>query len=142
MQLTQLTDYSLRTLIYVALQNQNCTISEISSAYDISKNHMIKIIHKLAKLELLITTRGKNGGVRLNPRALNIDFKALVVQLEPHFDLVPCFNPIKKNCCIAPACKLKNILHQAQEAFFDVLEQYTLEDALHPENELRHLLKI
>lgn len=142
MQLTQLTDYSLRTLIYVALRNQNCTISEISSAYNISKNHMIKITHKLAKLELLITTRGKNGGIRLNPRALNLDFKTLVIQLEPHFDLVPCFNPIKQNCCIAPACKLKNVLYQAQQAFFNVLEQFTLEDVLHPEHELRSLLKI
>ncbi len=74
MQLTQFTDYSLRALIYIALKKNICTIKDITQAYTISNNHMIKIIHNLAKLELIKTTRGKNGGITLavNPQDINL----------------------------------------------------------------------
>ncbi|CAM2927210.1 hypothetical protein LEST103851_10015 [Legionella steigerwaltii] len=63
MQLTQFTDYSLRALIYIALRKDSCTVKDITEAYGISNNHMIKIIHNLAKLGLIKTIRGKNGGI-------------------------------------------------------------------------------
>lgn len=57
-------------------------------------------------------------------------------------DLVPCFNKEKANCCIAPICKLKGILHEAQSAFMSVLDRYTLADVLHKPKELSVLLNI
>lgn len=142
MQLTQFTDYSLRALIYIALRKESCTIQDITDAYTISNHHMVKIIHNLAKLGIIKTSRGKGGGIvmAVTPHAINLG--QLIVHLEPHFDLVPCFNKEKVNCCIAPACKLKNILHEAQSAFMRVLEGYTLADVLHNPNELFVLLNI
>lgn len=142
MQLTQFTDYSLRALIYIALRKESCTIKEITGAYGISNNHMIKIIHNLAKLGLIKTIRGKNGGILMAARPESINLGRLIAQLEPHFDLVPCFNKEKANCCIAPVCKLKGILHEAQTAFMGVLERYTLADVLHNPNELSVFLNI
>jgi Rrf2 family transcriptional regulator, nitric oxide-sensitive transcriptional repressor len=142
MQLTQFTDYSLRALIYIALRKESCTIKEITEAYTISTNHMVKIIHNLAKLGLIKTIRGKNGGILMAAQPETTNLGQLIAQLEPHFDLVPCFNKAKANCCIAPVCKLKGILHEAQAAFMGVLGRYTLADVLHNNNELSVLLKI
>ncbi len=142
MQLTQFTDYSLRALIYIALKKNTCTIKDITSAYSISTNHMIKIIHNLAKLDLIKTTRGKNGGIVMAANPQEINLGALIIKLESNFDLVPCFNREKANCCIAPVCGLKKILHEAQQAFMSVLERYTLADVLHNKNELNALLSI
>ncbi|CDZ79438.1 HTH-type transcriptional repressor NsrR [Legionella massiliensis] len=142
MQLTQFTDYSLRALIYIALRKDSCTIKDITEAYSISINHMIKIIHNLAKLGLIKTIRGKNGGILMAASPETINLGELIIKLEPHFDLVPCFNKEKANCCIAPVCKLKSILHEAQSAFISVLERYTLADVLHNKNELFALLRI
>ncbi|CAM2767347.1 Rrf2 family transcriptional regulator [Legionella worsleiensis] len=136
MQLTQFTDYSLRALIYIALQKESCTIKDITKAYDISNNHMIKIIHNLSKLGLIKTIRGKNGGILMAAQPEAVNLGQLIAKLEPHFDLVPCFNKEKANCCIAPVCKLKGILHEAQAAFMDILERYTLADMLQNKNEL------
>lgn len=142
MQLTQFTDYSLRALIYIALRKESCTIQEITKAYAISNHHMVKIIHNLAKLGLIKTSRGKGGGILMatSPEAINLG--EIVAKLEPHFDLVPCFNKEKANCCIVPACKLKGILYQAQVAFMDILQRYTLADVLHNPEELSVLLRI
>ncbi|KTC79114.1 Rrf2 family transcriptional regulator [Legionella cherrii] len=142
MQLTQFTDYSLRALIYIGLSKDSCTIKDITEAYGISINHMIKIIHNLAKLGLIKTIRGKNGGILMATQPEAINLGQLVFQLEPHFDLVPCFNKEKANCCIAPVCKLKGILHEAQAAFMKTLERYTLADVLHNPNELSILLNL
>ncbi|KTD01319.1 Rrf2 family transcriptional regulator [Fluoribacter gormanii] len=142
MQLTQFTDYSLRALIYIALRKESCTIKDITDAYDISNNHMIKIIHNLSKLGLIKTIRGKNGGILMAAQPEAINLGQLITQLEPHFDLVPCFNKEKANCCIAPVCKLKGLLHEAQAAFMNILGRYTLADVLHNKNELSGFLNI
>ncbi len=142
MQLTQFTDYSLRALIYIALQKETCTIKDITEAYGISNNHMIKIIHNLSKLGLIKTIRGKNGGILMAVPPEMINIGGLIKQLEPHFDLVPCFNKEKANCCIAAVCKLKGVLYEAKAAFMEVLERYTLMDVLHNKNELSVFLNI
>jgi Rrf2 family nitric oxide-sensitive transcriptional repressor len=74
MQLNQFTDYSLRALIYIATKKQICTITEIAAAYGISQNHLIKIIHNLAKLGIIQTSRGKNGGIVMatDPSGINL----------------------------------------------------------------------
>lgn len=142
MQLTQFTDYSLRALIYITLRHESCTIRDITEAYGISSNHMVKIIHNLAKLGLIKTIRGKNGGILMASEPETINLGQLIAQLEPHFDLVPCFNQAKGNCCIAPTCRLKGVLHEAQAAFIGVLERYTLADVVNNKSELSVLLNI
>lgn len=142
MQLTQFTDYSLRALIYIALRKDSCTIKDITNAYAISNNHMVKIVHNLSKMGLIKTTRGKNGGILMATQPKTVNLGQLINQLEPHFDLVPCFNATKANCCIAPVCKLKRILHEANAAFMKVLHQYTLADVLHNHHDLSALLNI
>lgn len=142
MQLTQFTDYSLRALIYIALKKGSCTIKDITDAYSISNNHLIKIIHNLSKMGLIKTIRGKNGGILMAASPETINLGQLIMELEPNFDLVPCFNKEKANCCIAPACKLKSVLYEAQRAFMQILEQYTLADVLHNPSELSVLLRI
>ncbi|WP_131783661.1 Rrf2 family transcriptional regulator [Legionella gresilensis] len=142
MQLTQFTDYSLRALIYIALRKESCTIKDITETYGISNNHMIKIIHNLSKLGLIKTTRGKNGGILMATQPETINLGQLISQLEPHFDLVPCFNKLKANCCIAPVCKLKGILHEAQATFMGILKRYTLADVLYNKSELSVLLSV
>ena len=142
MQLTQFTDYSLRALIYITLKKDLCTINDIARAYDISVNHLVKIIHNLSKIGIIKTIRGKNGGITmaLNPSSINLG--ELVLKLEPNFDLVPCFNQEKANCCITPACKLKGILFEAKEKFIEVLRNYTLSDIVESKAALSPLLNI
>lgn len=142
MQLTQFTDYSLRALIYIALKKDVCTIKDITQVYAISSNHLLKIIHNLSKLGLIKTMRGKNGGLTLAANPQDINLGELIAKLEPNFDLAPCFNKEKPNCCIAPVCKLKGILHEAQQAFMNILHQFNLGDILHNQGELKALLKI
>jgi len=144
MHITRYTDYSLRVLMYVALKGESLsTIREISEAYGISRNHLMKVVQELNSKGYLHAIRGKNGGLRLAGPASDINIGRLVRDTEQDLALVECFNG-GQNCVITPACELKNVFARALEAFFSVLDQYTLADLL-PEGkapEMVQLLKI
>jgi len=133
MHITLYTDYSLRVLMYVALKGEELsTIREIAESYNISKNHLMKVVQELNNKGYLIALRGKNGGLRLNGRAEDINIGALVRDTERDVALVECLGE-RNSCIITPACQLKFILSEALEAFFKTLDNYTLADLLPPE---------
>ncbi|MDQ2076411.1 Rrf2 family transcriptional regulator [Marinimicrobium sp. ABcell2] len=130
MRITRYTDYSLRVLMYLALKEEELsTIAEIASSYDISKNHLMKVVQELNNKGYLIATRGKNGGLRLKGNAEDINVGALVRDTEQDLELVECFGN-NNHCVITPVCQLKHVLAEALEAFFTTLDQYTLADLL------------
>jgi Rrf2 family nitric oxide-sensitive transcriptional repressor len=139
MQLTRYTDYGLRTLIYLALlpSGRRASIDEISTTYDISRNNLNKIVHQLGKAGIIETKRGKGGGFSLKQAPQTINLGDLVVLLENTLQLVECNTP---QCRILAACKLKEILRQATQAFIDNLNAYTLADLL--EGEAKELIQI
>lgn len=144
MHITRYTDYSLRVLIYLALKGeQQCTIREIADSYNISKNHLMKVVQELNNKGYLIAQRGKNGGLRLNGEATAINLGTLVRDTEQDLALVECFNG-GSGCIITPACQLKRIFAEALEAFFSVLDRYSLADLVpsHQQPELIKLLNI
>ena len=66
MRLTRFTDYSLRVLIYLGLeQDRLVTIRSISDAYAISRNHLMKVVSLLTRMGYLNAQRGPGGGIRL-----------------------------------------------------------------------------
>ena len=141
MHITRYTDYSLRVLIYLALQQERLvTIQQIADSYDISKNHLMKVVHQLTLKGYIESVRGKNGGLRLHRRPEDINIGVLVRETEQDMNLVECFSS-DNQCCITPVCGLKNILAEALRAFLNTLDQYTLEDIL-TERQKTQLLRL
>jgi len=142
MRLTNYTDYSLRVLIFLALKKEDelGTIKEIAEKYNISKNHLMKIIHDLGKLGYIDTIRGRYGGIKLAKHPSEINIGEVVSKTEEDFHIVECFNKGKNYCVITPSCKLKHVLYEALQAFIHVLKQYTLEDLIQNKDDLRFLL--
>lgn len=130
MQLTLYSDYSLRVLIYLSkTPKESSTITEIAEFYNISRNHLVKVVHKLAQLNFIISTRGKNGGLKLACSAEKIIIGDVVRKTEPGFFLVECFNQETNRCTITGICRLKGMLDEGLKAFLNVLDNYTLADA-------------
>ncbi|WP_280770843.1 Rrf2 family transcriptional regulator [Salipaludibacillus daqingensis] len=142
MQLTTYTDYSLRVLIYLGVQpeNKKSNIKEISDLYNISNNHLSKVVFELGKFGLVETIRGRNGGIKLAKQPSDINIGSLVRHTESPLHLVECFDKENNKCKITSACRLKGVLHEALEAYMNVLDSYTLSDLLVNENELQRLL--
>lgn len=136
MRLTRYTDYALRVLLHLgAYPDRLCSISEISKAYGVSQNHLMKVVHDLGKAGYIATVRGRAGGLRLARAPEEINVGAVVRHTEEGFDLVDC-----TTCVIAPACGLTSALGKALAAFMQVLDGYTLADLMVKRKALRDLL--
>lgn len=137
MQLSRFTDYSLRVLFYVASHNdQRCTLAEIAQFYQISIEHLRKVVHSLSKANYLATFRGKNGGILLNRSPEQINIGEVIRHTEGMSPLIDCE---AQKCCLSGFCSLDRALHEAQKAFYNVLHTYTLADLLQ-KPEMQHQL--
>ena len=140
MKLTRFTDYSLRVLIYLGLKDDGrVTIREISEAYGISRNHLMKVVSLLTRMGYLDARRGPGGGIALARPADEIIIANVVRDMEDDLNLVECFCK-GGTCIIKPVCELKSVLCKALAAYLDTLENYTLSDLLKPEAQLSQVL--
>lgn len=131
MQLTIFTDYGLRSLMYLAAHtDRRCSVREIAEHYGISRNHLVKVVHRLAQLGYIDSSKGKGGGIKLAHRADKLKLGDLVRVLEPNMDIVECFNKDTNTCRIASGCQLKHYLFDAKQAFLASLNEHTLADAV------------
>jgi Rrf2 family transcriptional regulator, nitric oxide-sensitive transcriptional repressor len=136
MRLTRYTDYAMRVLLYLAREPKKlCSIDEITRAYGISKNHLMKVVSELARAGYIESIRGRNGGIRLARSPSDINVGAVIRRTEDDCDLVGC-----GSCIIAPACGLTGVLDEALSAFLSVLDRYTLADVLARKGDFAHLL--
>ena len=143
MHLTRFTDYSIRVLIYLAAKGEeSSTIHEIATSFEVSRNHLMKVVQDLSHKGYITAIRGKNGGLLLKKAPEEIRLGKLVRDTEHDLLLVECFGD-SNECRITPACQLKPILAEALRAFLAVLDKYTLADMLGPrESQLVELLRI
>ncbi|HKK13593.1 MAG TPA: Rrf2 family transcriptional regulator [Gammaproteobacteria bacterium] len=141
MHLTRYTDYALRVLIYVGLRDrQLATIKDVAEHYGISRNHLMKVVHRLGAQGFIETVRGKKGGFRLGRPAREICVGDVVRCTEEDFNIVQCFESGRDRCRIESACVLQEALHEALAAFLAVLDRYTLADLLANQGQLSALL--
>ena len=144
MRLTTFTDYTLRVLIYLGVhrdESRLATIGDIASAYEISENHLMKIVHHLAQQGYVDTMRGKGGGMRLARSPEQINIGDVVRGAEEDLAVVECFQEGNFSCSIVPACTLRGVLEHAMRAFFDILDGYTLKDLLQHQAKLKKLFR-
>jgi Rrf2 family nitric oxide-sensitive transcriptional repressor len=143
MKLTSFTDYSLRVLIYLAADpDRRATIAEIATAFAVSENHLTKVVHFLGKEGWLLTVRGKGGGMGLAQAAEDIGVGQVVRATEGEAMPAECFGEHPDNCAIARVCRLRSVLDEAVEAFYAVLDRYTLADLVHNRSSLSKVLQI
>lgn len=143
MRLTLQTDYALRVLMYAGLKRDGlATVSEIVRHFDMSKGHVMKVVHRLAQLGYVQTLRGKNGGFRLAHEPEAITAGAVVRDVEPELGVLGCLQDRSGYCRIEECCVLRGALREATSTFLTTLDRYTLADLMKPRRALSMVLQI
>ena len=141
MKLTKHTDYALRILIYSSIQPEDrlLSIQEVTDVYNLSRNHVMKIVQKLGHDGYLKTIRGKGGGFHIGRKPADINLGELIRTLESTSHIVDCH---EDSCRITSGCRLKSVFAEAMNAFMSVLDQYTLADLVENRKDLIRLLAV
>lgn len=131
MQLSLHADYALRVLIYLGTHpGRVVPTQEISSAYSISRHHLVRVIHTLAEHGYVDVHAGRSGGVMLAREPHLIPLGDVIRNAEPNLRLVECFDKSTNTCPIASVCGLKGMLNEALSAFLNAMNRYTVADIL------------
>ena len=140
MHLTRHADYTMRLLIHLAVQpDQSATIEQIAQRYGISRHHLTKVAHRAVHAGYVSGVRGRAGGLKLarSPKDISI---GEVLRTFEEWNLVECFDADSNACVVAGGCGLQPILKQALDAWFAVLDRYSLADVVRRKHVLVQLL--
>lgn len=132
MQLNRFTDLGIRVLLLLSSKSEETlTIAQLAETLQVSKNHLMKVVHFLSVQDWLITIRGKNGGVKLamplEKYFLGETVKALEMHTSKEKRLINCHEP---PCVLLPSCMLGGVLEEALQKFYQELDRYTLADII------------
>ncbi|CAG4883356.1 HTH-type transcriptional regulator NsrR [Georgfuchsia toluolica] len=141
MKLTTFSDYTLRVLMFLTINRDRlATIPEIAAAYNISENHLMKVVHQLARSGVIESVRGKGGGIRLAHEPEDIRLGQIIRASESSAPIVECLGVEESACSIVPACRLRDILVSAFATLYDVLDEHTLADLVGNRRALKRVL--
>lgn len=141
MQLAKFTDYALRVLMHLSVaKDHSMSTRQIAQIHDARFNHLAKVTQWLAREGYVTATRGRSGGLRLALPPQDINVGRIVRALEQDDGLVECLSPGGGACAISPICGLTPALRKAQDAFFEVLDQYTMGDIVQRRGQMEALL--
>jgi Rrf2 family nitric oxide-sensitive transcriptional repressor len=129
MKLNHFTDFSMRVLMYLNQKKDTpqSSLDDLADTFKISRNHLIKVVQFLSANQLILTKRGKNGGITISEKAREIRLGDLIHLLEQ--DDTPIINCDSKPCIFqSHNCKLKSLFNTAYLAFIESLNQYKLSD--------------
>ena len=138
MRLTRQSNYAIRTLVYCAVNEPGLSrVADIAKAYNISELFLFKLIKPLVENGLLKTVRGRRGGIRLGRPAAEITLLDVIRLTEESFALAECFDGGETACPLVAGCDLNAALNEALEAFFTVLDGYSIADLAGKRKSLR-----
>ncbi|MEU9195475.1 RrF2 family transcriptional regulator [Streptomyces hundungensis] len=131
MRLTRFTDLALRVLMRLAViehadDQAPPTTREVADAMRIPYTHTAKVVARLQHLSLIEARRGRGGGLVLTTAGRLASVGGLVRELEGPGEVVDCEGA--SPCPLVAACRLRRALHRAREAFYDSLDELTVED--------------
>jgi Rrf2 family transcriptional regulator, nitric oxide-sensitive transcriptional repressor len=140
MHLTRHADYTMRLLIHLAVQpEESATIEQIAQRYGISRHHLTKVAHRAVQAGYVRGVRGRSGGLKLARKPTDICVGEVLRTVED-WRIVECFEAESNGCVVAGGCGLQPILKESLEAWFAVLDRYSLADVVGRKSVLVQLL--
>lgn len=138
MRLSLHTDYALRTLIYLAGRPGRTNVASVAEFFQISKDHVAKVVMQLARLGYLRSVRGVGGGIELARPAVEISIGEVVSAMEGNMHLLECVGT-SGVCVIQSACTLRHVLAEAERVQMDYLNGVLLSEIVKPGGQLVEL---
>jgi Rrf2 family protein len=123
---TKRADYGLMAIHYIAINDGFGAVSakRIAEEFTIPPELMAKILQKLAKQRLIVSTNGPKGGYALARRPTEITVGEVIRALEGPINIVSCLEDA--DCPQMQKCNLRRPVQKIQAAISQVLDTMSL----------------
>ena len=129
LRLTKKADYGLMALKYLAEHPETPSVSakDIADTYGIPAQLLAKVLQRLAKVGLLRSHAGMNGGYALSRNARTITAFEVIHAIDGPLFITSCTKG-SKSCELEPNCTVKEPLARVNESIAHVLKNITVYD--------------
>ncbi|MEJ2103316.1 MAG: Rrf2 family transcriptional regulator [Ignavibacteriaceae bacterium] len=127
-------EYALMAAKFMALNNNTgyCSAKEISERYEIPYQLVSKVLQKLVKGEIAVSTKGMNGGFSLTKKPDDIPLLDIIKAVEKDYKIVDCLQPngSSADCSNFNCCKIKDPLAEIQRKIDNIFIETSLAQIL------------
>jgi Rrf2 family protein len=129
LRLTKKADYGLMALKYLAEHPETPSVSakDIADTYGIPPQLLAKVLQRLAKVGLLRSHAGMNGGYALSKASSTITAFEVIHAIDGPLFITSCTKG-SKSCEVEPNCTVKEPLARVNESIANVLRNITVND--------------
>jgi Rrf2 family protein len=135
--LSKQSDYALIALAHLSRTDTGRAVNtkEIAGVYDIPVELLAKILQRLAKAELLLSTPGPTGGYRLARPAEAISVGSVVRIIDGEPAIVPCLRTDHNDCEQSTRCTIQKPLKRLNQRIIQMLDRVSLAEISADEND-------
>ena len=119
---------ALHGMILIARSGNYFNVIRIAEETSTSKHHVAKVMQRLVKDNMLVSSRGPNGGFVLRKKPEEISFLDIFESIEGKIDVAKC--PLDKKTCRFWLCIFNNITNIMTIQFKNYLSEQTLDKYL------------
>jgi len=130
LRLSKKADYALMAMKHLALRDARATSTsarEIAEQYDIPIELMAKVLQRLVRTGLLVSTQGTRGGYTLSRSSRSISVADVIEAIDGPFAVTACSTE-RHDCEQYGKCSVRDALWQIRERIVATLGTVTLAD--------------
>ena len=127
LRLSKKADYALMAVRHLALTSgpSSASAREIAEQYDIPIELMAKVLQRLVRAGLLLSTQGTRGGYTLSRPSVTISVADVIQAIDGPFTITACSTE-KNDCEQYSKCSIRDPLWQIRERIAETLETVTI----------------
>lgn len=126
LRLSKKADYALMAMKHLARRDGSSTSArEIAESYDIPIELMAKVLQRLVRTHLLISTQGTRGGYTLGRPSGAISVADVIQAIDGPFTVTACSNE-NSGCDQYSKCNIRDPLWQIKERIVATLDTVTI----------------
>ena len=127
LRLSKKADYALMAVRHLALKTgpSSASAREIAEQYDIPIELMAKVLQRLVRTGLLLSTQGTRGGYTLSRPSSAISVADVIQAIDGPFTVTACSSE-KNDCEQYSKCSIRDPLWQIRERIAATLETVTI----------------
>jgi Rrf2 family protein len=125
--LSKKADYALMAMKHLAVKSDTATISarEIAAEYEIPIELMAKVLQRLARRGLLISTQGTRGGYRLSKSTASISVADIIEAIDGPLTVTAC-STHDDQCGQYAKCNVRDPLWRIKDRILEALSTCSL----------------